>query len=119
MATGKIGYDTGWYRYTNATVFTGTIYLRKIDKLFLMTTSWINLKQDLSANAYIDLADGNPIPANYRPTEALVCNGFINTGLVSSRFLPMIIGTQGTMYIYSAVDIVKNTYNLKFNVVGL
>lgn len=119
MATGRVskymsGTDSGWLEYTNTSVFSGKIYYRKVGSIVFIESDWINLKTALSAGSYVNLAENNPFPNGYRPANAVVLMGFINSGSVSNRYLPLSI-TGGPMYIYSAADVVATTYNLRFS----
>lgn len=120
MATGIVskymsGTDSGWLEYTNSTMFTGTIYYRKIGNIVYIESSWINLKTALSAGSYVNLASGKALSSGYRPKEGNILMGFINSGLVSNRYLPISVGVNGELYIYSATDVVATTYNLRFS----
>lgn len=110
------GTDSGWLEYTNSSIFSGTIYYRKIGNIVYIESGWINLKTALSANSYVNLSNGNAFPSGYTPSHGSnILMGFINTSLVSNRYLPLNIGTTGEMYIYSTADVVAATYNLRFS----
>lgn len=120
MATGRVskymsGTDSGWLEYTNSSMFSGKIYYRKVGNIVYIESGWITLKSALSAGSYVNLSSGNAFPSGYRPKEADVLMGFINSGSVSNRYLPMNINVNGDMYIYSAADAVATTYNLRFS----
>ena len=93
---GTGGSDSGWQTLTNTSVYTGTVYYRKLGKICYVTTDGINLKADLAGNNSKVLAT---IPSGYRPAytigEAIGVNGNHLTGKVT-------IATTGKITILSS-----------------
>ena len=112
---GTGGNDSEWQTYTNSSVFTGTIYYRRVGALFEICSS-LYLKSELSAKSYVKLMT---VPSEYMPSKEIYPTCYANTEAVNNRLLAMRLSYNGDLYLYAnGSDVVKTTYNLYFSGFG-
>lgn len=113
---GTGGTDSGWQSYTNSSVFTGTIYYRKVGAFLMIMGQQINVANTINAGASVLLMT---LTSPYRPTREIMPNCFINTSLVSNKVVPMRLTTGGVLYLYAnKSDAIDSSYNLYFSGFG-
>lgn len=108
--------DSGWKSLTNASVYSGTIYYRKVGSVIHIFGGAINLASNLSANSYITLGT---LPSGYRPSKDIILSAFINTNLVNNKPIALRIITQGDIYLYSNNEAIATNYNIYLGGTGI
>lgn len=97
---GTGGTDSGWKSITNAEIFTGTIYYRRIGPFMTVCSSSVKLVTALSA-AKISVALGSAvIPSGYRPKV----NTYAFTQQSATDSAIVIISTGGNITFYNCAN---------------
>ena len=113
---GTGGTDSGWQSYTDETVFTGTVYYRKVGAFFMIMGQAIKLVSTLTAGRSVLLVT---LPPAYKPSKEIMPNCFMNTSAVQNRIAPMRLTYNGVLYLYAnKSDDIESTYSLYFSGFG-
>lgn len=80
---GTGGTDSGWKTLTNSSVFSGTIYYRKIGQWVEVTSHELNLTSALTSTAGVTLTT---IPSGYRTTKVIANNAGSTFDNITIRF---------------------------------
>ena len=101
--------DSGWLSYTDSSIFSGTIYYRKIGNLVQITQKDLYLKAQLNAHSQITLGI---IPDGYRPSY--ITAGSVTTWSDISKEVnyQFIVNSSGHLYLYSNSLPILTTYNI-------
>lgn len=95
---GTGGVDSGWQALTNSSVFTGTIYYRKVGVFLYVYALGIKIVGGLSALSNVTLAT---MPAGYHPARDMVPACFQNNMNLAVRPLGCRIVGDGRIFVYT------------------
>lgn len=103
---GTGGTDSGWQSLTNSSVFTGTIYYRKVGAFLMLMCAGIKLAAKLAGYGNVTLGT---LPTGYHPSKDIMPACFENNSNLAVRTFGSRVVGDGRIFLYSNSGAIETT----------